>query len=61
MTGTGPAARLYRQRAIELRTQAHNMDDENNRKLGLSIADNYDQLAKNIEAIASAAKAKYPN
>jgi hypothetical protein len=54
MDGGSFTAKNYRERANELRAQAQSMTDPGNRKIMLSIADNYEQLAKNIEAVTRA-------
>jgi hypothetical protein len=52
-------AKRYRERAAELRAEADSMKDESKRLLLRSMADNYDQLAKTAENLASEPKAKF--
>lgn len=58
MTDDGEQVRKYRERADELRAMVHGMTDQNNIKAALSVADNYEHLAKRIEGFAAARKAE---
>ena len=50
-------ARKHRERAAELRLAAQDMMDPANIKAALSVADNYEQLAKRIESFISVREA----
>jgi hypothetical protein len=50
------AAKAYRKRAAELRVRAEDMTDADNRRIMLSVARLYEQLAKAVEFIARGPK-----
>ena len=52
MVEVGGAAKIYRQRAMQLRGEAHAVNDEETKKSLLCIAENYEQLARLVEKTA---------